>query len=319
MGDYLCWLRGKVGPRKILLIYASACVRDNAGRILWQQRSDFGWWGLPGGVMELNESLAACVVREVREETGLDVVPVRLVGVYTSPEFEVTYPNGDQVQQVTACFDCEIVGGQLRPDGQETLALDWFPPDRQPPTAAWYAAMADDLACGETAATYQRGRAGERVETTPYFVGLRRYVGRDPIILPAAAGFVCDQRGRVLLVRRGDTGEWSLPGGGMELGERIDQTVVSELWEETGLKVHPRRLISLYSSKRYWFDYPNGDQVKVVAALFDCEIIGGELQPDGAEVLEARFFSPDALPSLSDRYKQRVQDGLANREAAVFD
>ena len=56
-----------------------------------------------------------------------------------------------------------------------------------------------------------------------------------------------------------------------------------------------------------------------MAALFDCEIIGGELRPDGVEVLEARFFPPDALPPLSERYHKRVMDGLAGREAAVFD
>jgi 8-oxo-dGTP pyrophosphatase MutT (NUDIX family) len=87
----LHWLRQRVGRQKILLVFASACVRDDAGRLLWQRRSDFGFWGLPavqsgtglcGGVLELGESLPEAVVREVGEETGLEVEPVRLVGIY---------------------------------------------------------------------------------------------------------------------------------------------------------------------------------------------------------------------------------------------
>ena len=167
MADYLSWLRGQVGRRKILLVFASACVRDHAGSVLWQRRSDFGWWGLPGGVLELDESLADCAVREVREETGLEVELLRLVGLYSSPDFDVTYPNGDQVQQVTACFECRVVGGSIRPDGGETLELSWFPLEKSPPTAPWYEAMAADLDWGGLATSFRRGSAGERLDGQP--------------------------------------------------------------------------------------------------------------------------------------------------------
>ena len=307
MADYMRWLRGQVGRRKILLVFASACVRDDAGRVLWQRRSDFGWWGLPGGVLELDESLAGCAVREVREETGLEVEPIHLVGLYTSPDFDVTYPNGDQVQQMTACFECRVAGGSIRPDGGETLELNWFSPQEAPPTALWYRAMAADLAGGELAASFLRGSAGLRKDGLPYYRWLRRFIGEAPFVMPAAAALVRDGDGQVLLIRRGDTGDWSIPGGGMELGERIDRTVVDEVREETGLKVWPGRLIGLYSSGRYWIAYPNGDQVKVASALFQCEIIGGELRPDGVEALEARFFPVDQLPPLAERYLYRVQ------------
>ncbi len=54
----------------------------------------------------------------------------------------------------------------------------------------------------------------------------------------------------------------------MELGERIDQTVVNEVYEETGLRVEPVRLIGVYSDRLYWTTYPNGDELKIVSALF---------------------------------------------------
>ena len=154
MPSYIDWIRKHVGHDKILLVFASACILDNSGRLLMQRRTDFGWWGLPGGVLELGESLSECVVREVREETGLDVEPLHLIGIYSSPDFNVTYPNGDQVQQVTACFDCRIVGGNLSVNNKETLDLAWFPIDEMPSTAPWYKAMVNDLGLGQKAAAF---------------------------------------------------------------------------------------------------------------------------------------------------------------------
>ena len=70
--------------------------------------------------MEPGELLADCLVREVQEETGLDVEPVRLVGVYSDPEVNhIILPNGDQIHVVSATFDCRVIGGTLRPDGEE--------------------------------------------------------------------------------------------------------------------------------------------------------------------------------------------------------
>jgi 8-oxo-dGTP pyrophosphatase MutT (NUDIX family) len=324
MPPYLEWIRQHVGHEIILLVYASACIRDEAGRLLWQRRADFGWWGLPGGVLELDESLPECVVREVREETGLVVEPTRLVGVYTSPDFDVTYPNGDQVQQVTACFECRERRGERRetsPESRvddETLELAWFDLNHPPPTAPWYAAMAADLALERKAASFERGRPGNGRSDEPFFRQVRRHIGQTAFILPAAAAFIRDEAGRVLLQRRGDTGDWGLPGGGIELGERVDQTVVNEVREETGLEVEPVRLIGVYSDDAFWFTYPHGDQVKVVSTLFECRVVGGGLRADGVESLEVRFFPPDALPSMLERHARRVRDGLTGREEAVF-
>jgi 8-oxo-dGTP pyrophosphatase MutT (NUDIX family) len=300
------------------MVYASACVRDDAGRVLWQRRSDFGWWGLPGGVLELNESLPECVVREVREETGLSVKPTRLIGVYSSPDFDVTYPNGDQVQQVTACFECCADGGEWRVDDEETLDLGWFEPSASPPTAPWYAAMASDLVSQCRPATFDRGGPGNGRSSEPYFRQIRRHIGQAAFVMPAAAAFVRDASGRVLLQLRGDTGDWGLPGGGMELGERVDQTVVYEVREETGLEVVPVRLIGAYSDDAFWFTYPHGDQVKVVSMFFECRVVGGNLQADGIESAELRFFPSDALPPMIERHARRVRDGLAGLEEAVF-
>ncbi len=321
--SYLSWIRGHVGRQKILLVYASALVRDDAGRVLWGRRGDFGWWGLPGGVLELDETLAQCAVREVREETGLAVEPFRLVGIYSSPDYDVTYPNGDQIQQFSVCLECRVSGWpldavRLRADGSETLELGWFRPHYPPPTAPWYRAMLADALLGRPGASYRRGKPGSGRPAEPTFRQLRRFVGSAPLIVAAGVGFVRDDAGRVLLVLNRDSGQWVLPGGAVELGERVDQTVVHEVWEESGLRVRPTRLVGVYSGPDYGLRYPNGDQVQVASALFDCQLLGGTLRPDGDETLGARFFRPDALPEMPERFIRRLRDALAGREAAIF-
>ena len=317
--SYLEWIRSHVGSQKIILVFTSAIIRDENGRLLWQQRSDFGWWGLLGGVLELDESLAECVVREVKEESGLDIKPVRMVGVYSSPEFDVIYPNGDQAQQLTVCFECRVTGGALQADGVESLKLAWREPNEMPETAVYYRAMVEDCLSGSTEISFRRGREGVEGENgriaEPYFKTIRRHVGADRFICPAAAAFIQDAQGRVLLQRRGDDGTWCPPGGGMELGERIDQTVIKEVKEETGLDIQPTRIIGIYSEADFNMQYPNGDQMKYISTLFHCQVTGGELAIDGDETLELCYFAPHELPPLAPRHLRRVQDGFVSSKS----
>jgi len=112
----------------------SAVIFDRRGRLLLQQRSDGGQWGLPGGSVEIGESVAAAVVREVREETGLTVRPRRIVGVYSDPAFQVVrYPDGNVWHYVSVCFECTVQGGLLT-TCDETLALAYFALRRLPRT-----------------------------------------------------------------------------------------------------------------------------------------------------------------------------------------
>jgi len=134
MSDYLVRLRSCVGHDLLLHPAAAACIRDEQGRILLLRRSDgINLWSFPGGAMELGERADEAVVREVREETGLEVEPVALIGVYSSPGYAITYPNGDQVQPVIVFFECRAVGGTLQPDMEEILGARYFAPDDELP------------------------------------------------------------------------------------------------------------------------------------------------------------------------------------------
>ena len=110
----------------------SAVIFDRGGRLLLQQRSDGGQWGLPGGSVEIGESVRDAVRREVREETGLIVSVRRLIGVYSEPARQVVrYPDGNVWHYINVCFECAVRGGALA-TSDETLALAYFPVRRLP-------------------------------------------------------------------------------------------------------------------------------------------------------------------------------------------
>jgi ADP-ribose pyrophosphatase YjhB (NUDIX family) len=112
----------------------SAVIFDRRGRLLLQQRSDGGQWGLPGGSVEIGESVRDAIVREVHEETGLVVATRRLIGVYSAPVLQVVrYPDGNVWHYVSMCFECAVRGGALQ-TCDETLALEYFSLRRLPPT-----------------------------------------------------------------------------------------------------------------------------------------------------------------------------------------
>jgi 8-oxo-dGTP diphosphatase len=132
---HIVHLRAHVGHITLLTPSVAGVIRDEAGRVLLIRRGDGSGWSLPGGILEPGEILAKAVVREVWEETGLQVEPVRLVGVYSDPEVNhVTFSNGDQVHLVGATFECRIIGGHLRPDGEESLDVVYFAPEDLPET-----------------------------------------------------------------------------------------------------------------------------------------------------------------------------------------
>jgi len=104
-----------------------------ADGVLLQRRDDNGLWGLPGGAVEVGESVRDAVVREVREETGLEVEPLRLVGVYSAPAHHqvISYPDGNVIHYVSTAFECAITGGTLG-CGPESRELGWFDPEALP-------------------------------------------------------------------------------------------------------------------------------------------------------------------------------------------
>jgi ADP-ribose pyrophosphatase YjhB (NUDIX family) len=92
---------------------ASAVVIDDDNRIVLQRRRDNEMWALPGGKMELGESVAECAVRETREETGLDVEVTGIVGIYSDPRHVFAYDDGEVRQEFSICVLARVCGGTI--------------------------------------------------------------------------------------------------------------------------------------------------------------------------------------------------------------
>jgi ADP-ribose pyrophosphatase YjhB (NUDIX family) len=107
---------------------ASAVVADQAGAILLIERTDNGLWTIPGGGMEVGETIAQTAIREVKEETGLDVAIQRLVGIYSDPRHVIEYSDGEVRQQFSVCFACTVTGGQLA-TSSESRRVGFFAPE----------------------------------------------------------------------------------------------------------------------------------------------------------------------------------------------
>lgn len=291
---YIEWLRNRVGNRKIFLVFGTIVLRDENGRILLQKRTDFSFWGLPGGVMEWGEDIESCTRRELLEETGLTAGPLHLVGVYTHPKYDVTYPNGDQVQQFTICLTGQVVGGNMQPDGEETTAQAFFEPESilQMDLPSWYADMVRDAVVGGLPAYSQPEIVSAPVDQ----IGVvRPFIGNAPLIAVGAMALVVGEDGRFLTIQRQDNKAWSLPAGFCDLGENVAQTAVRETYEETGYKIELLRIMGVYSGPQFQHTYPNGDKVQNVGAVFLGRVIGGGANPAQTEVAALRWQTADAF------------------------
>jgi 8-oxo-dGTP pyrophosphatase MutT (NUDIX family) len=122
----------KTDPTRLRHAAACAIVFDDQGRLLLQRRADNGRWCLPGGAIEIGETAAEAVAREVVEETGYQVQVLRIVGVYSDPaQTTVRYPNGDVASYVAIAFECRLVGGAPALS-DETAEVKWFAADALP-------------------------------------------------------------------------------------------------------------------------------------------------------------------------------------------
>lgn len=99
---------------------ASALVTDDSGQVLMQRRGDSGNWSLPGGIMEVGETLEDCAVRETREETGLDIEITGLLGIYTDPAHVIAYSDGEVRQEFAVVYYGRVLGGQITVSHEST-------------------------------------------------------------------------------------------------------------------------------------------------------------------------------------------------------
>src|SRR6202011_408231 len=115
---------------------AALALFDSSGNILLLRRKDNDKWTMPGGTLDFGESLTYCAIREVREETGLQIRITGLIGTYTDPHILIAYSDGEVRQEFTFVYAAEIESGELKIDDESKEAA------LVPPAAAVEAAPA---------------------------------------------------------------------------------------------------------------------------------------------------------------------------------
>jgi ADP-ribose pyrophosphatase YjhB (NUDIX family) len=160
------------------------------------------------------------------------------------------------------------------------------------------------------------------VPTPSYITEIRRTYGHGLLLLPGVSAVVVRDdlpSGRhVLLVRRTDTGRWSLPAGIVEPDEQPATGMLRELFEETLVEARVDRLALLTMDPE--LVYPNGDRCQFVSMTFRCSYLRGQAEVGDEESTAVAWFAVDALPQgLSDRQLRRIRAALTDQDACAFD
>lgn len=287
---YVDWLRSRVGPRKVFLAGTAVVVSDGDGKVLFHRRGDDGTWALPGGVLERGERLEESARREVWEETGYELGDLRLVGVYSEPDIDVTYPNGDQAQQFIVAFEAQHASPSAAViNSNETIDVAWFRAGVLHSVPLGHRRMLADTNRSEPSwqSPQRRHDAVDQISDIRSIIGSEHYIG------VGAIGIVRDVAGRTLMIRRADDGSWGLPGGYLDLGENAASAVVREVREETGVDVAPVWLLGVHAEPEPWV-YPNGDQTQSVVAIFECSPTGKMVTEHGVEANAVAWRHLDA-------------------------
>jgi ADP-ribose pyrophosphatase YjhB (NUDIX family) len=280
-------------------IAAYGLARDPDGRILLVREAAHGddkpcEWSLPGGGVEHGEQPLNAVVREYREETGLDISVVTLRDVVADL---LLRPAGGIVMHTDrVIYDVRVVGGTLRsePDGTSDLA-EWVGQDR--------AAVLPLMPFTARALGLPVTESDQPVEAEPVVDPNRRTVQRF-----AAYGLVTDPAGRLLLCQIAPgypgAGTWHLPGGGTDFGEQATDGLLRELAEEAD---QSGRVIGLLDVTHFWNPAAMGPEgypmdwhtVRVLyRVVVDAPTIPRVTEAAGGSTAGAGWFQPAELRRL---------------------
>lgn len=124
--NYVMDLRKKIGHDPIIMVAAGVLLLNENNELLLQRRVDNGFWGYPGGAMELGESFEECAIREVFEETGLICKDLEVFEVESGSDCHYIYPNGDEVYIVSTIYVCQKYTGELKVDCDEATEQKFF-------------------------------------------------------------------------------------------------------------------------------------------------------------------------------------------------
>jgi 8-oxo-dGTP pyrophosphatase MutT (NUDIX family) len=148
-----------------------------------------------------------------------------------------------------------------------------------------------------------------------YMHELRQIVGNRPLIMVGATLLVLNQDNQLLMIKRTDNRCWGVPGGAMELGESLENTVKRETQEEIGINVKDLELFGVYSGQELYYQYPNGAEVYNVSVVYITRNVSEVIKVNHDEHSEYKYFDVHDLPAeISPPIKPILRD-LASKES----
>lgn len=291
-------------------LYAGGIVSNEFNEILLIQRDDSRTWANPGGAIEAGELPTEAVSREVEEETGLKVLPVRLVGLYYRPE---------QTGALLFFFRCLQRGGAIQTSA-ESLQVRFLPatPLPRPMLAVHQEMIGRGLVHGGGRPYWGEQRLSVGLRLMRWLIysyknSRRRLLGQPAYQPPpgwkvGAFTVIGNPAGEILWVQRTDNGLWNLPGGGRQSGEAPWQTAIRETKEETGFTVILDNLTGVYVKPAE----------QEVIFIFTAQVTAGQLQT-GPEAADFAYWLPGReAPNTLPRHIERVSDAVSNHPTTLF-
>ena len=148
----------------------------------------------------------------------------------------------------------------------------------------------------------------------------RERIGKNGKIRLGCSAVIFDEkREKIFLTKRADNGLWCLPGGGVDPGECVEETIIREVQEETGLTVRVLRLVGVYSDPDWLVIYPNDNAVQIVALNFEVEITAGKPGLSN-ETSDWGYFSLEEIAKLEMllNHEIRIKDAFRGQIAAFI-
>lgn len=142
-------LRKYVGHESLIGLGATTMVFNDKNEILLNLRSDTNSWGIPGGSMELHETIEEIAVRELKEEAGISADKLELVSVLSGDEYYFEYPNGDKMCTVIVLFKVINYTGEIKVSDNESKQLKFFSLNELPNMESRAQAIIDKIKSGK--------------------------------------------------------------------------------------------------------------------------------------------------------------------------